>query len=48
MPGKLHLTQPRPAAVPTDQGRQLHWLHDFSGENWKSSEFTSKPTQMMG
>jgi hypothetical protein len=32
MAGKLHLTQPRPAAMPADQGGQLIVLHDFSGD----------------
>jgi hypothetical protein len=33
MAGKLNLAQPRPAAVPANQGGQLCILHDFSGES---------------
>jgi len=31
MPGELHLAQPRPSAVPTDQGCQCFGLHEISG-----------------
>jgi hypothetical protein len=32
MAGKLNLTQPRPTAMPTDQGCQWVGLHDLSGK----------------
>jgi hypothetical protein len=41
MAGKLNLTQPRPAAVPTNQRCQLVGLHDLSGVTEKEFDFFS-------
>jgi hypothetical protein len=42
MAGKLNLTQPRPAAVPANQRRQLIGLHDLSGVTGEEFDFLRK------